>query len=153
MSAESRLAHLGIALPEPPAPVAAYVPWTRSGALVFVSGQLPFRGGALPRTGSVGAEVSADEAVEEARAAAINALAVLRAAAGSLDHVARVVKLTVFVASAPGFRAQPQVANGASELMAAVFGEAGRHAREAVGVAELPLGAPVEIELIAEIAG
>lgn len=152
MTAEQRLSELGIELPEPPAPVASYVPAVRTGNLVFVSGQVPFRGGGLPRQGLVGREVSQDEAVEEARWCAINALAQLRAAAGgSLDGVERIVKLTVFVASAPDFRAQPLVANGASDLFVEVFGEAGRHARSAVGVAELPIGAAVEVELVAEL--
>jgi enamine deaminase RidA (YjgF/YER057c/UK114 family) len=121
VSASTRLAELGITLPEPPAAVAAYVPFVRSGDLVFISGQLPFRDGALPRTGSVGADVSVEDAMEEARFCAINVLAQARAAAGSLDDVVRIVKLGVFVASAPGFRAQPQVANGASDLLVAVF--------------------------------
>ncbi|HEX9774356.1 MAG TPA: RidA family protein [Actinomycetota bacterium] len=151
MSAEAALRALGITLPEPAAPVASYVPYTRDGSLVFVSGQLPIRDGALPRTGLVGANVSQEEAIEEARACAVNVLAQLRAAAGSLDDVARILKLTVFVASAPGFRAQPVVANGASELMVEVFGEAGKHARAAVGVAELPLGAPVEVDAVAAV--
>jgi enamine deaminase RidA (YjgF/YER057c/UK114 family) len=152
VSAEARLAELGITLPEPPSPVASYVPFVVAGNLVFVSGQIPARAGALKRTGLVGAEVSQDDAVEEARVCAINAMAHLRAAAGSLDAIGRIVKLTVFVASAPGFRAQPLVANGASDLFVEVFGEAGRHARAAVGVAELPLGASVEVEVIAAIA-
>jgi len=151
VSAEAALRALGITLPEPAAPVASYVPYTRDGSLVFVSGQLPIRDGALPRTGLVGANVSQEEAIEEARACAVNVLAQLRAAAGSLDDVARILKLTVFVASAPGFRAQPVVANGASELMVEVFGEAGKHARAAVGVAELPLGAPVEVDAVAAV--
>ena len=151
MSAEARLAAAGITLPEPPAPVAAYVPFVRSGALVFISGQLPLRDGGLPRTGLVGANVSLEDATEDARWCAINILAQARAAAGSLDNVARVVRLGVFVASAPGFRAQPAVANGASELFLEIFGETGRHARAAVGVSELPLGAPVEIDAIIEL--
>ena len=149
MTAEQRVRELGIRLPEPPPPVASYVPTVRVGDLVFVSGQVPFRDGSLPRTGAVGAAVSEVEAVEEARACAVNVLAQLRAVTGSLDDVERMVKLTVFVASAPGFGAQPMVANGASDLMVDIFGEAGRHARAAVGVSELPLGAPVEVEAIA----
>lgn len=151
MGAEAKLAELGIDLPAPPKPVAAYVPSVRTGSLVFVSGQVPIRDGAIARTGLVGADVTPEDATQDARTCALNALAVLRAAAGSLDNVRRIVKMTVFVASAPGFRAQPQVANGASELMVEIFGEQGKHARAAVGVAELPLGAPVEVELIAEV--
>ena len=140
---------LGIELPEPPEPVAAYIPWVVSGSLIFVSGQLPSREGGLPRTGHVGAELSVEEGAEEARFCAINLLAQLRAAAGTLDLIGRIVRLGVFVASTPGFTHQPAVANGASELMKDVFGEAGKHARTAVGVSELPLSAPVEIDAIA----
>ena len=140
---------LGIELPEPPEPVAAYIPWVVSGSLIFVSGQLPSREGGLPRTGHVGAELSVEEGAEEARFCAINILAQLRAAAGTLDLIGRIVRLGVFVASAPGFTHQPAVANGASELMKDVFGEVGKHARTAVGVSELPLSAPVEIDAIA----
>lgn len=152
MSAEQRLAAKGVVLPPVPPVAGAYVPWTAAGALVFVSGQIPFRDGALPVTGLVGEDVSLEQAQEEARHAALNALAVLRdAAGGSLDAVARILKLTVYVASAPGFRMQPLVANGASDLMVEAFGDAGRHARAAVGCVELPLGAPVEVELVAEL--
>ncbi|MFA5891868.1 MAG: RidA family protein [Actinomycetota bacterium] len=151
MSAEARLAELGIVLPEPPAPVASYVPVVVAGGFAYVSGQVPLRAEGLPRLGSVGAEVTQEEAVEEARYCGINILAQLRAALGSLDNVARVVKLTVFVASAPGFRMQPLVANGASDLMVEVFGDAGRHARAAVGVAELPLGVPVEVDAVVQV--
>jgi len=152
MSAEARLAELGIELPSAPPAVAAYVPTVVVDGFVYVSGQVPFRaGGELPRIGLVGAEVSQEEAVEEARVCALNVLAQLRQAAGSLDAIARIVKLTVFVGSAPGFRAQPLVANGASELFVEVFGDAGRHARSAVGVAELPLGVPVEVDAIARL--
>lgn len=150
-SPEERLARLGIELPQAPGALASYVPVAMTGNVVFVSGQLPFRDDGLPRTGLVGRDVTQEEAAEEARACALNVLAHLRAAAGSLDRVARIVRLGVFVASAPGFRSQPLVANGASDLMVEVFGDAGRHARAAVGVAELPLGAPVEVEAIAEI--
>ena len=148
---DERLAELGIDLPEPPAAVAAYVPAVVHRGLVWVSGQVPFRDGALPRTGLVGRDISVEEAAEEARYCAINALAQLRAAAGGLERIERIVKLTVFVASSEGFHAQPLVGNGASELFVQVFGEAGRHARSAVGVAELPLGAPVEVELVAAL--
>jgi enamine deaminase RidA (YjgF/YER057c/UK114 family) len=151
VSAEQRLRDLGIELPEPPPPVASYVPTVVTNGLVFVSGQIPTRDGGLPRIGSVGDEVTLEEAAEEARFCAINALAQLRAAAGSLDAIERIVKLTVFVASAPGFRSQPAVGNGASDLMVEVFGDQGRHARAAVGVSELPLGAPVEVEVIAAL--
>jgi enamine deaminase RidA (YjgF/YER057c/UK114 family) len=152
MSAEARLRELGIVLPEPPEAVAAYVPFVIASGLVFVSGQIPVRGGGLPRTGLVGQNVSLEEAQEEARFCALNLLAQLRVAAGSLDQIERIVRLGVYVASAPGFRSQPAVANGASELMVEVFGDAGRHARAAVGTTELPLGAPVEVEGIAALA-
>lgn len=153
-SHEDRLAELGITLPEPPAAVAAYVPTVVHAGHIWVSGQLPARDGGLPRLGLVGRDISVEDAAEEARYCAINALAQLRAAAGgSLDRIERIVKLTVFVASSPGFHAQPLVANGASELLIAVFGDAGKHARSAVGVAELPLGAPVEVEMVAAVRG
>ena len=151
MRAEARLRDLGIVLPEPPEPVAAYVPWVTAGNLIFVSGQLPTRDGGLPRTGHVGAEVTVEEAQEEARYCALNVLAQLRGAAGSLDLIGRIVRLGVFVASAPGFVHQAAVANGASELMKEIFGEDGKHARASVGVSELPLGAPVEVDAVALI--
>ena len=151
MSHEARIADLGIEIPDALPPFAAYVPTVISGAQLWISGQVPFRDGALPRTGSVGAEVSPEEAAEEARWCAINVLAQARAALGSLDRILRIVKLQVFVASAPGFVAQPAVANGASEFLVEIFGDAGRHARSAVGVAALPLGAPVEIDAVFEI--
>ena len=146
-----RLAELGIELPPVAAPVAAYLPAVRAGSLVYTSGQLPTVGGALPATGRVGAEVTAEDAAGYARTCALNALAAVHALVG-VDSVVRVVKLVGFVASAPGFGGQPAVVNGASELLGQIFGEAGRHARSAVGVAELPLNAPVEIELIVEVA-
>jgi len=148
---EEQLKALDIELPSPPPAVAAYVPYVVHDGLVWVSGQVPFRDGTLPRTGLVGRDISVEDAAEEARYCALNALAQLRAAAGSLDRISRIVKLTVFVASSEGFRAQPLVGNGASELLQQIFGEAGRHARSAVGVAELPLGAPVEVELVAAL--
>jgi enamine deaminase RidA (YjgF/YER057c/UK114 family) len=148
----ARLAELGLTLPEVPLPVGAYVPAVRDGDLVWTAGQLPLVGGALAATGLVGADVTAERAGELARICALNALAALAAAGGGLDAVVRVVKLVGFVASAPGFTAQPAVVNGASELVGAVFGTAGRHARSAVGVAALPLGAPVEVELVARVA-
>ena len=146
-----RLAALGLTLPEVPAPVAAYVPAVRTGDHVYTSGQLPFVDGKLPRTGKVGAEVGVDEARELARLCALNALAAVASVAGDLSNIVRVVKVVGYVASAPGFTGQPQVVNGASELLGDVLGEAGRHARSAVGVAVLPLDAPVEVELIAEV--
>jgi enamine deaminase RidA (YjgF/YER057c/UK114 family) len=149
MSAEERLKELGLELPPPVAPVAAYLPAVRAGDLVFVSGQLPFVAGKLPFTGKVGAGVSLETAKGLANIACLNGLSALRAEAGSLDRVARIVRVGVFVASAPGFTEQPQVANGASELLVELFGDSGRHARAAVGVAELPLGAPVEVEMLA----
>jgi enamine deaminase RidA (YjgF/YER057c/UK114 family) len=151
VNALTRLAELGIALPEVAPPVAAYVPAKRSGSFVYTSGQLPMVDGALPMTGKVGGEVSAEDANQLARAAALNALAAVHALVG-LDSVVSVVKVVGFVASAPGFTGQPGVVNGASLLLGEVFGEAGAHARSAVGVAVLPLDAPVEIELVVEVA-
>ncbi|WP_158848081.1 RidA family protein [Saccharothrix deserti] len=150
MSWTARLAELGVELPEVAAPVAAYVPAVRTGQLVYTSGQLPFVNGSLAATGKVGGDISPEEAKAQARTCALNALAAVDALVG-LDSVVRVVKLVGFVASAEGFTGQPAVINGASDLLGEVFGEAGRHARAAVGVAELPLGAPVEVELIVEI--
>ncbi|GLY68643.1 RidA family protein [Amycolatopsis taiwanensis] len=150
MSWSSRLAELGITLPAVAAPVAAYVPAVRTGSLVYTSGQLPFIEGELAATGKVGAEVSPEEAKRHARTCALNALAAVHALVG-VDSVVRVVKLVGFVASAEGFTGQPAVVNGASEALGEIFGAAGAHARSAVGVAELPLGAPVEIELIVEV--
>ncbi|MFD7652680.1 RidA family protein [Actinosynnema sp. NPDC059797] len=150
MSWKARLAELGVELPAVAAPLAAYVPALRSGHLVFTSGQLPFVEGSLAATGKVGGDISPEEAKGHARTCALNALAAVDALVG-LDSVVRVVKVVGFVASAEGFTGHPAVVNGASELLGEVFGEAGRHARSAVGVAELPLGAPVEVELIVEI--
>ncbi len=146
-----RLAELGLTLPAVARPLAAYVPATRFGDLIFTSGQLPTVDGKLLATGKVGAEVSVEEAVACARAAALNGLAAVAAVAGELDAVVRIVKAVIFVASGPDFTGQPQVGNGASELLGEVFGEAGQHARSAVGVASLPLDAPVEIELIVAV--
>lgn len=143
----SRLRELGIVLPTVVPPVAAYVPAVRSGPFVYTSGQLPMVDGALPVTGKVGADVSAEQAQELARTCALNALAAIDDLVG-LDAVAQVVKVVGFVASDPTFTGQPGVVNGASLLLAEVFGDAGRHARSAVGVAALPLDAPVEVELI-----
>ena len=149
---ERRLADLGLSLPEVAAPVAAYVPATVAGGFAYTSGQLPFVKGELPATGKVGAEVSAEDAKEYAQLCIINALAAVKAQIGDLDRVTRIVKVVGFVASDPSFTGQPGVINGASELLGKVFGEAGAHARSAVGVAVLPLDAPVEVELIAEFA-
>lgn len=148
--AGERLAELGLTLPGVAAPVAAYVPAVRSGDHVYTSGQLPMVEGSLARTGKVGADVTPEQGKELARTCALNALAAIDALVG-LDAVKRVVKVVGFVASADGFTGQPAVVNGASELLGAVFGDAGQHARSAVGVAELPLGAPVEVELIVEV--
>ena len=149
-SPRERLAELGLALPPVVAPVAAYVPARRGGPFVYTSGQLPMVDGALPATGKVGAQVSAERATELARICALNALAAVDALVG-LDAVVGVVKVVGFVASAPGFTGQPAVVNGASNLLVDVFGEAGAHARSAVGVAVLPLDAPVEVELVVEV--
>ncbi len=148
---EQRLEELGLAVPAVAKPVASYVPAVRSGNHVFTSGQLPMRDGQLITTGKVGAEVSAEEAVECARQCALNALAAVRAEIGELSNIKRIVKVTAFVASTPDFTGQPGVANGASELFGDVFGDIGQHARSAVGVPVLPLDAPVEVELIVEI--
>lgn len=150
MDPYANLAALGLPLPEVVPPVAAYVPAVRSGSHVYVSGQLPMVDGKLETTGKVGAEVPVEQATELARRCALNALAAIEDLVG-LEKVGKVVKVTGFVASTPGFTGQPAVINGASELFGAVFGEAGRHARSAVGVAELPLGAPVEVEVIVEV--
>lgn len=150
-SNSERLAELGISLPTVAAPVAAYVPAIQTGNQVWTSGQLPFVDGQLPATGKVGAEVSAEDAEKLAREAALNALAAIDALVG-IDKVTRVLKIVGFVASADDFSGQPAVVNGASNLMGEVFGEAGAHARSAVGVAELPLNSPVEVEVIVEIA-
>ena len=151
MSPTERLAELGLTLPPVATPQAAYVPAVRTGAYVYVSGQVPVVDGKLPATGKVGAEVSPADAAGLARICVLNAIAAAAAAAGGLDRIRRIVKVVGFVASAPGFNGQPLVVNGASELLIEVFGEDGRHARSAVGVAELPLDAPVEVELIAEV--
>ena len=150
-SAAARLAALGLSLPPVTTPLAAYVPAVRSGNLVYTAGQLPVVEGQLLSTGKVGAEVGAVEAAALARTCALNALAAAASQAGGLESIKRIVKVTGFVASAPDFTGQPQVVNGASELLLEVFGEAGRHARSAVGTAVLPLDAPVEVELIVEV--
>jgi enamine deaminase RidA (YjgF/YER057c/UK114 family) len=151
MNWSAKLTELGIDLPDVAAPVAAYVPAVRSGSQVLTSGQLPFVAGALQATGKVGAEVSPEDAKQYARTATLNALAAVHALVG-IDSVARVVKVVGFVASADGFTSQPAVINGASELLGEIFGTEGAHARSAVGVAELPLGSPVEVELVVEVA-
>ncbi|MGW5105168.1 RidA family protein [Nocardia sp. NPDC004123] len=150
MSWAENLKELGLELPTAPKPVAAYVPGVRSGNYVYTSGQLPFVNGELPLTGKLGAEVTVEQGAEMAKLAALNALAVVHDLVG-LDNVVRIVKVVGFVASASGFNSQPLVINGASELLGAVLGEAGVHARSAVGVNELPLNTPVEVELIAEV--
>ncbi|GAA0539886.1 LysR family transcriptional regulator [Saccharopolyspora subtropica] len=145
-----RLAELGIDLPGVVAPVAAYVPAVRTGAHVYTSGQVPIVDGKVAATGKVGAQISLEEAQQHARTCALNALAAVDGLVG-LDSIVRIVKVVGFVASAEGFTGQPAVVNGASELLGEIFGEAGQHARSAVGVAELPLGVPVEIEMIVEV--
>jgi enamine deaminase RidA (YjgF/YER057c/UK114 family) len=149
---EERLTKLGLALPAVPAPLAAYVPAVRSGAYVYTSGQLPLVDGELTLRGKVGAEVTAEEAKELARTCALNALAAVRSVVVDLDRIVRVVKVVGFVASAPDFTGQPGVVNGASELLGELLGAKGVHARSAVGVAVLPLDAPVEVEIQVEIA-
>ena len=148
---DERLAELGLTLPAVATPVAAYVPAVRTGPYVYTAGQLPLADGKLLATGKVGDAVSPEDAARLARTCALNALAAAASVAGGLSAITRIVKVTGFVASAPGFTGQPQVVNGASELFTEVFGQAGQHARSAVGVAVLPLDAPVEVELIAEI--
>ena len=150
MSASIRLGELGVVLPQVAAPLAAYVPAVRTGNLVYTSGQLPLESGKLARTGKVGDQVSPEQGKAMARICALNALAAVDALVG-IDAVRQVVKVVGFVASAPGFNGQPGVVNGASELLAEVFGDKGVHARSAVGVSELPLDAPVEVELIVEV--
>ena len=148
---EERLQELGLSVPEVAKPVAAYIPALSSGNHVYTSGQLPMRDGSLMLTGKVGGEVTEEEAVECARQCALNAIAAVRAEIGELSNIKRIVKVVAFVASTPDFTGQPGVANGASELFGAVFGEVGQHARSAVGVPVLPLDAPVEVELIVEV--
>ena len=152
MSWSAKLAELGITLPDVVKPLAAYVPAVRTGNLVYTSGQVPIQDGALAATGKVGAEISPEDGKALARICALNALAAVHSLVG-IDSVVRVVKVVGFVASASGFTGQPGVINGASELFGEVFGPAGQHARSAVGVAELPLGAPVEVEAIFEVSG
>jgi enamine deaminase RidA (YjgF/YER057c/UK114 family) len=151
-AAEERLAALGLTLPPVTTPVAAYIPAVRTGNYVYTSGQLPVADGKLLATGKVGDAVSPEDAAKLARTCALNALAAAAEAAGGLGSIKRIVKVLGFVASAPGFTGQAQVVNGASELLIEVLGDAGRHARSAVGMAVLPLDSPVEVELIAEVA-
>jgi len=148
---EENLAALGLSVPEVAKPVAVYVPATRSGSHVFTSGQLPLRAGELMATGKVGGEVTVEAAVECAQQCGLNAIAAVKAEIGDLAAVKRVVKVVCFVASTPDFTGQPQVANGVSELLGTAFGDAGVHARSAVGVAALPLDAPVEVEIVVEV--
>lgn len=148
----ARLTELGLDLPNVSPPGGAYVPAVRTGDLVYVAGQVPMIDGKLAAHGKVGADVTPDEAYELCRRCALAALAAIDQTAG-LEHVTRIVKVSGFVASAEGFTGQPDVVNGASDLLVAVFGEAGRHARTSVGVSELPLGSPVEVEVVAEVAG
>lgn len=150
MAVADRLAELGLVLPEVAAPAGSYVPAVASGELVFTSGQLPFVDGTLPTTGVLGLDVSVEAAADLAAVAALNGLAAVASLLGGLDRVVRIVKVTGFVASAPGFTQQPAVIDGASNLLVDVFGEHGRHARSAVGVAALPLGSPVEVELVVQ---
>ncbi|MFA6134192.1 MAG: RidA family protein [Phycisphaerae bacterium] len=153
MSAEKRITELGLALPPAPAPVGSYLPATRSGKLIFTSGQLPFKGGALLATGKVGAEVSIEQAQAAAAQAVLNALAAAKGQAGTLESITAIVRLNVFVNSAPGFVEQAKVANGASDLLVQIFGDKGRHSRCAIGAAELPLNAAVELDLVLEVDG
>ncbi|WP_119067594.1 RidA family protein [Rubrobacter indicoceani] len=150
MNVTERLAELGLELPGVPAPAASYIPAKRTGDLIFTAGQLPFVDGELPATGKVGSEVSPEEATRLAWLCALNALSAAASVSGGPENLASVVKVVGFVASAGGFNGQPQVINGASRLLGEVFGEAGHHARSAVGVAELPLNSPVEVEVIFE---
>jgi enamine deaminase RidA (YjgF/YER057c/UK114 family) len=149
---DDRLAELGLTIPDVPKPAGAYVPALQSGNLVFTAGQLPTVGGQLPATGKVGAEVTPELAKDLARNCVLNGLAAARGVIGSLDRITRVVKVVGFVASDPSFSGQPGVINGASELLGEIFGDIGQHARSAVGVAVLPLDAPVEIEFVFEVA-
>jgi enamine deaminase RidA (YjgF/YER057c/UK114 family) len=150
---EKRLAQLGLELPRPATPAGSYVPWVRSGALLFVSGQIPFDAEGRVITGQVGVDLSVEQAREAARRCGLALIAVARSALPSLDRVARVVRIGGFVNSGPGFTSQPQVLNGCSDLLNEVWGERGRHARAAVGVSSLPLGAAVEVDAVFEIAG
>lgn len=151
MDYEKKLQSLGLTLPAPPKPVATYVPAVRSGNLLFLSGMIPMVEGKMAMVGKLGKELAVEQGQQAARITLLNALAVIKAELGSLDQVQRIVRIGVHVASAEGFTQQPAVANGASDLLVQIFGDAGRHARLALGAAELPLGAPVELEMIVEI--
>lgn len=153
MSVEDKLHQMGFELPEPPKPVASYVPCVRTGNLLFVSGQVPREKGVLKYSGRVGGERSLDDGHQAARICALNALSAVKQAVGSLERVHRIVKLTGYVASAAGFHDQPKVVDGASAFLVELFGEPGQHARAAVGVNELPLGSTVELEMIVEVEG
>lgn len=148
---EAKVKELGIELPEAPKPVGSYVPAVRTGSLIFSSGQLPLTGGRLAYQGKVGGDLSEEEGYRAAQICALNCLGAVKKVAGTLDNIARIVKVTGYVNSAPGFSGQPLVINGASDLLVKIFGEAGYHARSAVGVSELPLGAAVELEIIIEL--
>ena len=150
-SPEQRMSDLGIQLPQVPTPAGSYVPAVRTGNLVFTAGQVPFEDGEIRITGKVGDAVSLEEAQHAARLCTLNALAAVASVAGGLERISRIVKVVGYVASAPGFNGQPQVVNGASDLLGEIFGENGHHARSAVGVAELPRDVPVEVELIVEL--
>ena len=151
MSAEEKIKSLGLTVPPAPQPVAAYVPAVKSGSYIYTSGQLPMVAGELKYIGKLGQELSVEEGYEAAKICALNCLGAVKSIIGSLDEVIKIVKLTGFVNSSEGFAAQPKVINGASDLLGEIFGEKGRHARSAVGVSELPLGAAVEIEMIIEV--
>ncbi len=151
MNIDARLAELGLSLPVAPKPVAAYLPFRRSGNLLFIAGQIPMREGQLIAKGSLPNQVNMEQAADCARQCVLNGLANIKAALGSLDNVKQFVRIGVFVCSEPGFYDQPKVTNAASELLAQIFGDAGQHARAAVGSVALPLGAPVEIEFVVEV--
>ncbi len=153
MTPTQRLRELSLTLPKPPAPVGAYVPGIRTGNLVLVSGQIPIAGGVVTVAGKVGKDVTLEDAAAAARQCALNGLAIAAETAGGLDSITRIVRLAVYVNSADGFTDQPKVANGASDLMVELFGEAGRHVRAAIGANELPLNAAVEVELMVEVGG
>ncbi len=150
---QERMQQLGLELPQVPMPAASYIPAVRTGNLVFTAGQVSFEDGEIRVTGKVGDAVSLEEAQHAARLCALNALAAAASEAGGLDRISRIIKVVGYVASAPGFNGQPQVVNGASDLLGEIFGENGHHARSAVGVVELPLGVPVEVEMIVELVG
>ena len=152
MTIEEKLKQMGLELPDPPKPVASYVPCVRTGNLVFVSGQVPREKGVLKYSGQVGGERSLDDGYQAARICALNALSAVKQAVGSLENIRRIVKVTGFVASTAGFTDQPKVVDGASVLLVELFGERGQHSRAAVGVTSLPLGSTVEVEMIVEVA-